>query len=153
MKIVKTDNYELIARLNEHVHNIHVQMYPEYFKDYNYEEVKNFFQSIIENPNYTFLLLEDDGRHIGYAWIEIRHYPENAFKKPYQSVYVHQISVFGSYRNRGYGSALMEEIYTIAKKHNIDKIELDYWAENYMAANFYKKQGFKKYREFVYNEV
>jgi diamine N-acetyltransferase len=92
-------------------------------------------------------------QYLGYAWIEIRNYPENAFKKAYPSVYVHQISISESHRKKGYGSKLMEEIYHIAKTNHIDMIELDYWCDNHSAKEFYKKQGFTKYREFVYKEV
>ncbi|MFH0070733.1 GNAT family N-acetyltransferase, partial [Peribacillus sp. NPDC056705] len=86
-------------------------------------------------------------------WIEIREYPENAFKKGYKSVYVHQISIEDTKRNKGYGSSLMEYIYEIANDRGINLIELDYWFENSVAKDFYKKQNFIKYREFVYKEL
>lgn len=47
----------------------------------------------------------------------------------------------------------MKHIYNIAKANQIDKIELDYWYENNIAKDFYKKNGFKKYREFVYKDL
>ncbi|WP_323744673.1 GNAT family N-acetyltransferase [Thermaerobacillus caldiproteolyticus] len=115
--------------------------------------MKEFFKSIIHNDSFIFLLLEDNGEALGYAWIEIRKYPETAFKKAYKSVYVHQISVAKSQRKKGYGSRLMEEVYEIAKNNEIDVIELDYWFENNIAKDFYKKHGFTKYREFVYKKL
>ncbi|MDP1421362.1 hypothetical protein Q8G35_24050 [Peribacillus simplex] len=47
----------------------------------------------------------------------------------------------------------MECIYEIAKDRGIDLIELDYWFENSVAKDFYKKQNFIKYREFVYKQL
>jgi ribosomal protein S18 acetylase RimI-like enzyme len=47
----------------------------------------------------------------------------------------------------------MKEIYEIAKNKGIDWVELDYWLENKIANDFYKKLGFKKYREFVQIEI
>jgi diamine N-acetyltransferase len=153
MKVTQTTNYELIAKLNKSVHDLHSELSPKYFKEYNYEAVKEFFKSIIHNDSFIFLLLEDNGEALGYAWIEIRKYPENAFKKSYKSVYVHQISIAETKRKKGYGSKLMEEIYEIAKNKGIDLVELDYWLENNIAKDFYQKHGFKKYREFVYKEL
>ncbi|MGE7604168.1 N-acetyltransferase family protein [Peribacillus sp. NPDC097675] len=153
MHIRQTNDYELVAKLNKAVHDLHVNLYPEYFKEYNFEEIKTFFQKNIDKEEFTFLLLEDGDLPLGYAWIEIRNYPDNAFKKPYRSVFVHQISISENQRNKGYGSKLMEEITEIAKANGINKIELDYWLNNEIAKNFYKKNEFVKYREFIYKDL
>jgi len=153
MKIIRTTDYETIAKLNQSVHDLHYELYPKYFKQYDYEAIKEFFKGIIHDERFIFLLVEDDGEAIGYAWIEIRNYPESPFKKAYKSVYVHQISVTETKRKKGYGSRLMKEIYEIAKNKGIDWVELDYWLENKIAKDFYKKLGFKKYREFVHKEI
>jgi ribosomal protein S18 acetylase RimI-like enzyme len=47
----------------------------------------------------------------------------------------------------------MNEVYEIAKKNDIDLIELDYWFENKAAKEFYEKQNFKKYREFAFRQL
>lgn len=47
----------------------------------------------------------------------------------------------------------MDEITDIAKTNGINKIELDYWFNNEIAKNFYKKNDFVKYREFVYKDI
>ncbi|MCZ0874964.1 GNAT family N-acetyltransferase [Peribacillus sp. AS_2] len=153
MKISQTRNFNLVAKLNKYVHDLHSNLYPEYFKEYNYENVNEVFKSLVNNESFVFLLLEDNKEALGYAWIEIREYPENALKKGYKSVYVHQISIVDTKRNKGYGSSLMERIYDIAKDRGIDLIELDYWFENSVAKDFYKKQNFIKYREFVYKQL
>lgn len=69
--------------------------------------------------------MEDNDQPLGYAWIELRNYPDNAFKKAYKSVYLHQISISENQRKKGYGTKLMDEISEIAKIHGIYKIELD----------------------------
>ncbi|WP_085524359.1 GNAT family N-acetyltransferase [Tuberibacillus sp. Marseille-P3662] len=153
MKITKTKDYSTIAELNQYVHNLHVELYPEHFKAYNYEAAEALFRNAVNKPHHTFLLLEDHHQYLGYAWIEIKDYPENAFKKSYQSVYVHQISIKDVYRKKGYGSQLMQFIEAMAKDDHIDKIELDYWVDNRIAKEFYRKQGFKTYRKFIYKDV
>ncbi|MEH7114447.1 GNAT family N-acetyltransferase [Neobacillus niacini] len=153
MKISHTNDFELIAKLNKYVHDLHANLYPDSFKEYNFEEIKTFFQKIIDKEEFTFLLLKDGDQPIGYAWIEFRDFPENAFKKAYKSVYVHQISISENQRKKSYGSRLMDEITHIAIARGINKVELDYWFNNEIAKNFYKKNDFVKNREFVYKDI
>ncbi|MGG2065324.1 GNAT family N-acetyltransferase [Bacillus sp. S14(2024)] len=153
MRISETNNYEIIAKLNEPVQNLHASLYPEYFHPYRYDAVKDFFQNMIDSPSFIFLLLEESNQSVGYAWLELKSYPGNAFKKTYTSIYIHQISVLETYRNKGYGTQLLDYIYKIAKNKNINMIELDYWLANTTAKQFYAKNGFDLYREFVYKKI
>ena len=151
MEVIITRDYEQIAILNKSVHELHVQLYPDHFKEYDYHKVRSFFEGIIQKDNQLFLLLINEDEAVGYAWIEIKEYPENVFKKGYRSVYVHQLNVLKP--NRGLGSVIMDKIYDIARDHKIELVELDYWASNLAAEKFYQKQGFTKYREFLYKRL
>lgn len=153
MRIKQTYNAQLVAKLNKTVHDLHFSLYPKYFKEYQYDDVKEFFESIMQKKNHIFLLIEDDNETVGYAWIELRDYPENSFKKAYQSIYVHQLSIEEAKRKRGYGNHLMNHIDQLAKYQGIDIVELDYWDANKAAKEFYEKNDFVKYREFVYKQL
>ncbi|MCP3761088.1 GNAT family N-acetyltransferase [Domibacillus sp. A3M-37] len=153
MNIYQSRDFETIAKLSESVHDVHAKLYPEYFKEYDHHDVKEFFKSVINIDRFVFLILEDHHEPLGYAWLEIRNYPEMAFNKELNSVYVHQLSITETHRGKGYGSKLMEEVYTVAKKLNIDLIELEYWTENTYAKQFYKNQHFTKTREVVYKSL
>jgi ribosomal protein S18 acetylase RimI-like enzyme len=153
LRISRTANYELIAKLNKPVHDLHFSLYPKYFNEYYYEEIKDAFKKLMTNEKFIFLLLEDDDVEIGYCWIELRDYPANAFKKGYKSLYVHQLSIVEANRNKGYGSKLMDYITQLAQEASMEMIELDYWVENTSAKEFYKKHKFNIYREFVYKQI
>ena len=153
MKITATKDYALIATLNSHVHDVHVEQYPDHFKPYNYEEIMPFYKNIIDKEGYIFLVIEDEKAAVGYAWIELKYYPENPFKLAREFVYVHQISISSHVRSKGYGTKLMAKIEEIAKTNGITTIELDYWVKNEGAKRFYEKQDYVVYREFVYKEI
>ena len=153
MKITRTIDYELIARLNKPILELHASLYPQHFTEYNFEATQDSFKQWVTNDNFIFLLLEDNDESIGFAWVEIKNYIQTAFKKPYRSVYVHQINIIEKQTSRGYGSHLMNNIYGIAKSEGIELVELDYWVNNERAKNFYEKQGFMGYREFVYKKI
>lgn len=153
MKIIQTKNHELISQLNQEVQNIHTVMYPDYFKPYDHDAVSEFYNSIMANPSVLFYVIEDEGQNLGYIWIEIKEYKENAFRKPYKSIYVHQLNIIEAYRNKGLGKKLMNKVNEIAEQYEIKKIELDYWSDNENAKNFYMKNGYKNYREFVFKDL
>lgn len=153
MRISHTKDYELVANLNRYVQDIHTNLFPEIFKEYHELEVRNFFKEMMNKPNMDFLLIKYNEEPVGYIWIEFKDYPESTFKKPYKSVYVHQISVSENHRNKGYGSRLLDEISSIAKTKGINKIEVDYWVDNKDAKDFYEKKNFVKYREVVYKNI
>ena len=146
-------DYELIARLNKPILELHASLYPQYFTEYNFEATRDSFKQWVANENFIFLLLEGNHVPLGYAWVEIKNYSQTAFKKPYKSVFVHQISIIEDQTSRGYGSHLMNHIYDIAKSEGIDLVELDYWVNNERAKNFYKKQGFISKRASVYKRI
>ncbi|QDP41151.1 GNAT family N-acetyltransferase [Radiobacillus deserti] len=153
MKVKQTKDYELLAKLNKPVHDLHHSLYPEYFEEYDYDVIKDTFKNQIDKDNFIFLILEDEGEAVGFAWVEIRDYDRYPYKDTYQSVYVHQISINSEKRHSGYGTFLMDHIYQIAKDHNIDLVELDYWVKNSNAAKFYQKHGFELFREMVFKKL
>ncbi len=153
MEIIQTNDYALISRLNQEVQELHTNMYPDYFKPYDFESVHAFFKQIITDPKFMFFVALEDGQEVGYIWIEIRDYKENAFCKPYRSIFIHHLNVLSLHRNRGFGKRMMDKAYEVATINEITKIELDYWIDNEVAKEFYKKQGFLKYRQFVYKDL
>ncbi|WP_276357681.1 GNAT family N-acetyltransferase [Cohnella caldifontis] len=153
MQIIQTSESEVIARLNKDVHDLHVALYPAYFKEYHFESVNEFFKNAITNPRYLFYIIKDDDQYFGYAWIELREYSENVFMRANKSVFVHQLCIRKEYQGRGLGLMLLNKIDQFARDHGINKIELDYWIDNKIAEHFYQKSGFKEYRRFVYKDL
>ncbi|MBY0028627.1 GNAT family N-acetyltransferase [Priestia aryabhattai] len=153
MKISRTFDAGKMAKLNQSVHQLHVELYPEHFQTYDFHQVHEFFKKVIENDRFIFLLAEEEGQHVGFAWLEIKKYSETVFKKTYKSIYVHQLNIAEHYKNKGFGSRLMKKIYSIAREKEITKIELDYWNDNTVAESFYEKEGFVTYRKMAYKEL
>ncbi|ADE69405.1 MULTISPECIES: GNAT family N-acetyltransferase [Priestia] len=153
MKISRTFDAGKIAKLNQSVHQLHVELYPQHFQTYDFHQVHEFFKKVMKDDRFIFLLGEDEGQHVGFAWLEIKQYSETVFKKAYESIYVHQINIAESYKNKGFGSSLMKEIYSIARTNDINTIELDYWNDNTIAESFYEKEGFVTYRKMAYKEL
>jgi ribosomal protein S18 acetylase RimI-like enzyme len=153
MRVYETKDYELVAKLNKPVQELHAKLFPDRFFGYDEAKTKEFFKAIINKTDYLFLVIEDQERPMGYAWIEVKDRQENASKKGSRSIYVHQISVEGAMRHMGYGSRLMDEVEELAKKYKADRVELDYWVGNEGAEVFYKKRQFEPFRRHVYKTI
>lgn len=153
MNVSPSKDFELIARLNKTVHDLHVQLHPEIFQPFDEKAMADFFRRVVENEQHVFWIAESESAAIGYAWIEFKDYPETMFKKAYRSLYVHQLSFLNEVQNKGYGQQIMQEISKLALSKEINLIELDYWVRNEKAKRFYEKMGFVKQREFVYKKL
>ncbi|MGG1365549.1 GNAT family N-acetyltransferase [Priestia megaterium] len=126
MKISRTFDTGKIAKLNQSVHQLHVELYPERFQTYDFQKIHEFFKKVMKDDRFIFLLGEDEGQHVGFAWLEIKQYSEPVFKKTYKSIYVHQINIAEPYKN---------------------------WNDNTIAESFYEKEGFVTYRKMAYKEL
>ena len=153
MNIKQTNDLEVITRLNKHVQDLHAKLYPETFNAFEFEALKSAFSEMLKTGHHEIYLVENNREPEGFVWIEIKSKPANAFKKAEKTAYVHQIVVAGEKQNSGYGSALMEKVEKVARDHNVQTIELDYWSNNTMAKAFYKKLGFELRREYVQKKL
>ncbi len=153
MDIIQSIDSKVIAHLNRDIQNLHSAMFPWRFKEFDFDEVNHFFKNLMGNPNHYFFIIRDNNQDLGYTWIEIREYQENAFLKAYKSIFVHHISIASEYQNKGLGKELMNKVKEFAVERGIKRIELDYWSDNENAKRFYKKIGFNIYREFVFKNI
>jgi diamine N-acetyltransferase len=79
--------------------------------------------------------------------------PDTPFKKASKTIYIHQISVDQNSSNKGTGTKIMEYMKKLAKDIGATKLDLDYWIDNTIAKNFYKKLGFVINREVVHKKL
>lgn len=153
MNIIKTKDYEQIAKLSKYVHELHVEKYPDLFKPFDYEIFRDYFKKYVSYSDSIFLLVEENNEYIGYAWLIVQEAEDTNFTTSEASLYVQQMSINPENTHKGYGAKLMDEFCEIGKQLGIKRIELEYWSDNSIAKEFYEKQGFKPQREFVYKNI
>jgi len=103
------------------------------------DEPSNPLKKFIEEgtckqPRFHVILAEDDGKVVGIA---LYYYGYSTWKG--SMIYLDDLVVRESYREKGIGKKLMDELIAIAKEEKINQLRwhvLD-WNEN--AINFYKK--------------
>lgn len=59
MEIFQTRDSGLIATLTKDVQDLHVALYPEYFKNYDYEEIAAFFETVVHRPEHFMFAVRE----------------------------------------------------------------------------------------------
>lgn len=99
-----------------------------------------FLLQQIEDPKGSFVVAKDGEKLIGMCNATIEH--ETHF------VNIQRLHVLPGYQRQGIGSNLMKEV--IKKFPKAEKIELEVEKQNHRAYSFYKKHGFRKSGEKVF---
>jgi len=148
-----TDDYRLIAELNEEVQELHARLFPQVFKPYDEASAEHALKKMINSLNcYAFVAFQD-GTPIGYMVLLIKEQPENAFMFARESLYIDQIGVLSAYQKTGVGSLLMEQAERLAKELDLTRVELDHWTANTVAAAYFRNRGYTLYREQLSKQI
>ena len=153
MRLVETNDADLIATLNRPIHERHVALMPHFFAPYDYERVRKAFAETINRAGHHFLVAEVSEEPVGYIWMQEVTSASNAFKNATRTLYVRQISINPSHQRFGYGRQMMGYVEKWARAHDFPTIELDYWVTNEDAARFYEGLGFIAKRQVVVKSV
>lgn len=145
IKIEQTKDPSEISKLNESVQSIHHRLFPEDFKEYNFNSVTKFFEKIlISDDSYAFLA-KVDNVPAGYILCFLKVRNENEFQHANKVLYIDQISIRDKFKNHGVGKKLVNKAFELAKQLNVTEIQLDHWVKNEGAGDFFLKLGFEYY--------
>lgn len=136
----------ILANLNTDVQQIHAEAYPGVFKqpDKLAEVMADFETRILADVDGYVFIIEADRQAVGYIYGRVVTRPENAYLYSQKYMLVDQISVRPNSRNKGYGQRLMQAVRDVAIEQGIHRIQLDTYAFNENAQQFYLNLGFER---------
>ncbi len=134
-----------IGRLNADVQQIHAEHLPWIFKPPS-EAVRSgtMFYDLLQQPEHTVFLAEEQGEAVGYTYIRVMDRPETDFGYAMRFALIDQIGVSPQHRGRGYGELLVQAALELARDQGVHYVELSSWAFNTDAHRFFEAQGFSK---------
>jgi len=91
---------------------------------------------------------EENGRITGWVMCNIQKNPP--IFRIIEYGYIEQLCVIGEKRRKGTGALLLEEAYKWFREKGIKRIELDYLPGNPIGSGFWKKKGFKVFKNRAY---
>ncbi len=133
---VKSDNEILIIEelareiWKEHYTPIIGSDQVEYMLD-KYQSRESIFNQIREE-GYTYFLVQEDGKYIGYIGIQLRE----------DELFLSKIYIRDSKRGKGFGRKAIDYLQKLAKKNNIYRISLTVNKNNINSIKVYEKIGF-----------
>lgn len=96
----------------------------------------------LQNPESHFYFIYDDDQLAGYLKVNIGSAQSEDMGS--DSLEVERIYILEAFHNKGFGKALLNLAYDIARAEQKKKVWLGVWEKNENALGFYRKQGFKK---------
>ena len=130
LKILRTEDPELVARLNHDVQNLHYEIEPELFKPFLQEGMSSMFAKMLEDPAMSAYVAYVDETPAAYMVIGQRVFEENPFRYGYSVLHIDQICVDSEFKGQGIGKALVDFAKQLARENHISRIEMNYWTKN-----------------------
>ena len=102
--------------------------------------IENHLRRFMESKDGLVLVAMDEQQTIGYSLSEIRRVTPGLKRETYG--YIDQMAVTESYRRKGVGKKMFDEILKWFQFNDIKRLELGTTAQNLIANSFWHKQGF-----------
>ncbi|MCB9452004.1 MAG: GNAT family N-acetyltransferase [Anaerolineaceae bacterium] len=135
---------EIVGRLICDVQQLHADALPHLFKPADDPAlfVADCRERILVNPDGWVFVVEDDGEAIGYVYAHVSERPENAYTYARRMIHIDQISVKPDYQGGGYGRALINAVFDLARREGVERVTLGTLGFNTQAQGFFRKMGF-----------
>ena len=125
------------------------KLMPDFIKEG--DQSIEFIEKMISSDDADILVYENGGAVVGFILLQAKVRPDFDFMLPGKYCYIMDVIVTKAYRNKGFGTALMNSAKGWAKEQNCSFINLDVLVNNPGAINLYEKLGFiPKAQEMYY---
>ena len=143
VRVAVMEDADAIASLTAEVQQLHKEALPEVFKaPSNRLFSREKLATLLHDANSTLAVAESNREVIGHVYGVIMQRAENDFKAADKYMYIQQIGVCKNFRRQGVGRALIAFIEGRAMASAVTRLQLDYWAFNTRAQNFFASCGF-----------
>ena len=140
--IIRKANIEDIDEINKLYYELDtdaINMQPEHFQ--RGSRSFEYLSELINDDKSDFILAVEDEKVIGFSLLSERVAANISLLVPCKYAYIQDFVVTEKYRNKGFGTVLMEESKKWAKDRHLDYLRLSVLPENKDARRFYKRHG------------
>ena len=138
-----------IAHLSRHVHQLHLDNLPHFFRQSTDAEVEAALGRMLAQANVRAFIAYMDDAPAGYVLAMVNERPANEFCHARRYVLVDQISVEPEWARQGIGQQLVQAVVDYARSIGVHELEAHVWAFNDRSQAFFQAFGFApKTRQF-----
>lgn len=147
VRLATLDDAELIERQTSSVQQLHNKALPLIFKPPSADLFPaQKLAALIEDPNSIVAVAETGGKVVGHIYGAVVTRAENEFNRADSYLYIYQIGVDDDARRQGAGAALITFIRDLARALGLTAVQVDHWAFNARARDFFEACGFSPMR-------
>lgn len=140
IRVANMKDVEQLRRLYFELETDGVVYQPEHFIIGHRND--EFFNSIFENDNQDILVADVDETVVGFSHVMILKQKNIACLKPQTAVYIQDMDVLESMRNKGIGTLLINASKEYGKRRGADFIRTEVFPQNIDGLRFYERNGF-----------
>ena len=140
IRVADIKDIEKLRRLYLELETDGVKYQPEHFIIGHRND--DFFESIFENDDQDILVADIDGTVVGFSHVMILEQKNIACLKPQTAVYIQDLDVIESERNKGIGTLLIKASKEYGKRRGADFIRTQVFPQNIEGIRFYERNGF-----------
>lgn len=136
--------------IRRQVHQLHAAARPDMFKSEFSKELADRYDYFLQAEEYRVVVCDDMSCGIiGFAVMKKVSLGETPYSVERNFLLVEELGVDARCRRRGVGAKLINAAKDYAKKCGFSRLQLDMWAFNDTAEQFYTSQGFETYRKYM----
>ncbi|MED4015565.1 GNAT family N-acetyltransferase [Sutcliffiella cohnii] len=137
----KQSDYESLLPLFRQIHEYHVFVRPDLYKENDTPVEKEFFESqLIDEKQHIFVAIIDNDI-VGVVVTKEEEVTENTFVNARNVLFIQSLCVAETHRKKGIGKKLTHYVFDFGKSLKVDSIELGVSEENTAAIEFYRSIG------------
>lgn len=140
-----------IPRLNALLKQIlvlHAEQRPDIFRFDREKYTPDEIAELLKDPTRPCIVADEDGICVGYALCQLKNFGEGSLV-PRKTLYLDDLCIDEGARGRGIGKLLSDAVIDLAKKLDLDAVELNVWESNKGALRFYENYGFATQRRHM----
>ena len=140
---------DTLSKLSESIHQVHVDMAPEFYCTPTRAEAATEFRRLLEEADITIFIAWLDNEPVGYSMLKTVVKSQTVWSHASRKVYVDHFSVEPSHQRQGIGRQLMQTSLEFAKQQQATELYLEFWSQNQQAREFYQALNFQPTTEEV----
>ncbi|MBK8485203.1 MAG: hypothetical protein IPO86_05285 [Saprospiraceae bacterium] len=129
--------FKPIAPLVEEVLNLHLDLFPNVYKIFEYDGIQKATGSTLLIEFCKVFITQMRDVTIGYIMILIKLFSENAFHYSFSLKQITRLSVGESYKRTGIDAILTGKAEAAVKELNIKRLELDHLDNKWLANSYF----------------
>jgi len=137
----KQSDYDSLLPLFRQVHEFHVFVRPDLYKENSTPVEQEFFESQLIDSKQHIFVATISNEIVGVVVTKEEEVTENTFVKQRKVLYIKSLCVAETHRNKGIGKELTKYVFDFGRSLKVDSIELGVSEENTTAIEFYRSIG------------